>query len=273
MYLTTEELQRYNNDGFLVLPSLFSQTEVEIIKAELPSIFAEDTPRRVLEKKGNVVRSVYGSHTVNEVARRLSQHSRIVEPAMQMLEGDVYVYQFKINAKAGFGGDIWEWHQDYIFWRNEDGMSDSRVTTAAIFLDEVTEFNGPLILIPGSHKEGVIDISARNGVPSGYQDSPTWISNLTASLKYSLSKNEISYLAKKYSLVAPKGPAGSVLFFHGNMVHGSAANTSPFDRVVALVTFSSTANVLLPVEHPRPEFLASRNPEPIEPLADDILLS
>jgi ectoine hydroxylase len=34
----------------------------------------------------------------------------------------VYIYQFKINVKAAFGGDVWQWHQDYIFWRNEDGM-------------------------------------------------------------------------------------------------------------------------------------------------------
>jgi Phytanoyl-CoA dioxygenase (PhyH) len=273
MLITEEQLRAYEDEGFLFLPECFSQTEVGVVKAELPAIFAEDSPRRVLEKEGNIVRSVYGSHTTNEVARRLSQHAWLVEPAMQILGGQVYIYQFKINAKAAFGGDIWEWHQDYIFWRNEDGMPTSRVINAVVFLDEVNEFNGPLILIPGSHKEDVIDVATRNTQSSAYQRSPAWISNLTASLKYSLDQVVIARLVKKYGLIAPKGPAGSVLFFHGNLVHGSAANMSPFDRNLVLVTFNHIENVPVPVKEPRPEFLASCDSTPVKPLADTCLLS
>jgi ectoine hydroxylase len=179
MCLTDEQLKTYHDTGYLFLSELFSRAEVDAMKAELPVVFAENTPRRVLEKGGDIVRSVYGSHTTNEVFRRLSRHPRIVEAALQILESDVYVYQFKINAKAAFGGDTWEWHQDYVFWRKEDSMPEARVVNVVVFLDEVNEFNGPLLLIPGSQEEGMIDIAARQGVPSAYSNSPKWIRSLT----------------------------------------------------------------------------------------------
>lgn len=273
MYLTEAQLRAYANNGFLLLPACFSQAEIDAIKAELPAIFAEDSPRRVLEKESNIVRSVYGSHLTNEVAYKVSRHPRLLQPAMQILGGNVYVYQFKINAKAAFGGDLWEWHQDYIFWQDEDGMPTTCVVNVVIFLDEVNEFNGPLIFIPGSHKEGIISTAAQEQTPSGYQDSPAWISNLTADLKYSLDKTVIARLVETHGMVAPKGPAGSLLIFHGNIVHGSAANMSPFDRNLVLVTFNHVENTLRSVKKPRPEFLASRDYTPIEPLSDSVLLS
>src|SRR5436853_3916482 len=121
MRLTIKELDFYADNGFVFLPDRFSDADVSAVKAELPALFAEDTPRRVVEKSGEV-RSVYGSHTTNEILRRLSRHPKIVEPAMQIVDSQVYVYQFKINAKVAFSGDIWEWHQDYVFWLKEDSL-------------------------------------------------------------------------------------------------------------------------------------------------------
>jgi ectoine hydroxylase len=244
----------------------------------LPPVLADDSSRRVVEKDGGVIRSVYGSHEINDVFQRLTRHPRILNPATQILGSDAYVYQFKINVKAGFGGDVWRWHQDFIFWHNEDGMPSPRVTSVAVYLDDMTEFNGPLFLIPDSHRQGMIDASAPSADGEGsalgraYKNSPSWISNLTADLKYSLNKETVSRLVRKNGIVSAKGPAGSALFFHGNTVHGSSNNISPFDRVVAIVTFNSTENVPVPVEEPRPEFLVSRHPAPVLPLSDDSFL-
>lgn len=280
MRITTEQLKFYEDNGYLLLPECFSQAEVGVLKAQLPGVFADETPRKVVEKEGQIVRSVYGTHQRNEVFRRLSRHPRIVEPAMQILNSDVYVYQFKINAKVAFEGDVWEWHQDYIFWQKEDGMPAARVTNAVIFLDEVTEFNGPLFLISGSHKAGVIDVPARDKSSSGelkrspaYQDSPEWISNLTADLRYSIDREVIVKLVERCGMVAPKGPSGSVLFFDSNLVHGSPNNISPFDRVIVLITFNSVENAPPLGAHSRPEFLVSREVEAIVPVADNALLS
>ena len=277
MPLTDEQIEAYGQDGLLFLSNYYSPAEVGVLKAELLKVFAEDTPKRVLEKEPGIVRSVYGSHQTSEVFRALSRHPRIVEPARQILGGDVYVYQFKVNAKAAFGGDVWEWHQDYIFWRDEDGMPSERVASVAIFLDEVTEFNGPMFFIPGSQAEGVL-----GGAPKpaddikrfkAYEDSPAWISNLTADLKYSVNRETVAHLVAKYGIVAPKGPAGSALFFHGNTVHASSNNISPTDRAVVIVTFNSVENAPAWREDARPEFLMSRDETPVVAVLDDALLS
>ena len=62
------------------------------------------------------------------------------------------MHQFKINGKMAFEGDVWQWHQDYGTWKNDDLMPTERAMNVAIFLDDVNEFNGPLMFIPGSHK-------------------------------------------------------------------------------------------------------------------------
>ena len=272
MKLTQEFLDFYEQNGYLFFPELFSPQEVEVMKHQVPGLFAESSERRVVEKGSGVVRSVYGSHSTNEVFRRLTRHPRLVEPAMQILGNEVYVYQFKINAKVAFLGDVWEWHQDYIFWQREDGVPRPDLVTISVFLDEVTEFNGPLLMVPSSHKEGVIEPPRTGGVPDGYEGSPDWIANLTADLKYSVDKASLSRLVDRGGIVAPKGPAGSVLFFHPNTVHGSVPNLSPHDRRIALVTYNRVDNLPSFQEKQRPEFLVSRDSSPILPLNENALL-
>ncbi len=275
MQLTANQVEQYNEDGFLVIPNAFSELEVAAMKAELTPILAEDSPRRVREKNGTVIRSVYGSHQTNELFGRLTRHPMLLGPAKQLLNAEVYVYQFKINIKAAFGGDIWEWHQDYVFWRKEDGMPKPDVTNIVVLLDEVTEFNGPVYFIPGSHKEGMIDVPSR-AKPKGdgyvgqdaYSNSPQWISNLTADLKYSLDRETVTRLVAQHGIVSPKAPAGSLLLFHCNLFHGSPNNISPQDRTMIFVTYNNVANVPPPVEQPRPEFLVSRDATPLMPLSD-----
>ncbi|MCA1993183.1 MAG: phytanoyl-CoA dioxygenase family protein [Coleofasciculus sp. S288] len=275
MFLTEEQITTYKNNGFVLLDEYFSRTEIELMKAELPALFAEETSKRVLEEEGNTVRSVHGSHTTNEVFRRLSRHPRLVLPAMHILGSKVYVYQFKINAKAAFSGDVWEWHQDYIFWKKEDGLQTPRVTNALVFLDEMNELNGSLFFMVGSHKEGMIEVKARNfkeiSGESKVNDS-SWKSSFTAKLKYSLNQKMIADLALKYKIVSIKALPGSVLFFDSNIVHSSPNNISPFDRSVVIVTFNSIENIPSTVDNPRPDFLVSRDFRPIEPLSDNALL-
>lgn len=278
MRLTDEQFAAYEDNGFVLLPEYFSRQEIDLLRAQLPAVLSEPGPNRIVEKGGSTVRSVYGSHTKNDVFYRLTRHPRLVEPAKQILGTDVYVYQFKINVKAGFGGDVWQWHQDFPFWRNEDGVTTEQVTNIAIFLDEVNEFNAPMFLIPGSHKEGVIDVQARTQSREAegsktYRDSPGWISNVTAELKYSLDRETVADLINKYGISAPKGPAGSALIFHCNIAHASSNNISPFDRILAFITFNSIENIPNVVENPRPDFLASRNYSPVVPLHDNALLT
>lgn len=170
-----------------------------------------------------------------------------------------------MNTKAAFVGDAWEWHQDFIFWRYEDQLPAPRLLTVVIFLDEVTEFNGPLVLIPGSHREGMIHVVPRGENPPGYEHHPEWVANFTARLKYGLSQDVVRRVAATRGLVAPKGPPGSLLIVDPNLVHASGTNISPDDWYLCLLTYSHIDNIPQRREHQRPEFLVSRDFTPLVP--------
>ncbi len=264
MELTPTQIAAYHEGGHVFVPGCFSSVEVKEMREQLPDIYAEDTPARVLEAGSGFVRMVHGCHKTNDVFGRLVRDRRILRPAQQLLDDDVYVHQFKINAKAAFAGEVWAWHQDYVFWKNEDGMPTPRAVNAAIYLDDVTEFNGPLIVIPGTHLLGTPDEEARDTGLT--EDDPDWMSHLTADLKYELTQSTLAEAVRARGMVAPKGAAGSVLFFSPSIFHGSAPNMSPFDRTLALVSYNSVENRLADVPEPRPWFLAERDFTPLTPL-------
>ena len=273
MMITNDNLSAYERDGYLFFPGYLSAKEVDVLVAELPGVFADDSPRRVMEKNGRSVRSVYGAHTYSPTFARLVRHPKLVVPCEQVLGSSVYVYQFKINAKLGLVGDVWEWHQDFIFWNKEDGLPASRAMNAVIFLHEVNEFNGPMFLIPGSHRYGMIDVPGHAIVPEAYAESPDWISNLTADLKYSIDPATLRTLVKRHGIVAPKGECGSVLFFHPNVAHASSPNLSPFDRTVAIISYNSVENIPRPPKERRPDFLVANDYRPVSPLTEDTLFT
>jgi hypothetical protein len=277
MVFTASRLEEYRREGFCLIPDTFSPEELAHLQDVLPSVLSEASIRRVVEKDGQSVRSVYGSHQTHETFNRLVRHPRLLSAAEAILGSPVYVYQFKINIKAPFAGDVWEWHQDYIFWREEDGMPTSRVVNVALYLDAVTEFNGPMFFIPRTHVQDAIDVASRESdvaqtIDAAYGPRPSWLSNLTADLKYSLPRDVVAKLAKRYGLVSSRGPAGSLLFFDANLVHASPSNVSPFPRAMVIVTYNSVENVPRPRKERRPEFLVSRDPTPLVALADDALV-
>lgn len=273
MQLDKKQLQSYNDLGYLFLPNVFSPKEVELMTAELPTIYGESNIAKIVEEDGKTIRIVHGSHTNNDVFQRLSQHPRLVEPVMQILDSEVYIHQFKISAKASYNGDIWQWHQDYVYYKEEDGIPEPRIVNTAVFLDEVNEFNGPLMLVPGSQKEGSLSVLTHEKQHDQYQDGPEWMSRLTTKLHYTISKETLARLVRQYGIVSPKGAAGSVLLFHPDCVHGSGANMSPFNRALAIINYNSVENTpKVPVKAAKPDFLASLDYTPIKPLLDEVLL-
>jgi ectoine hydroxylase len=179
---------------------------------------------------------------------------------------DVYVHQSKVNVKAPFTGDQWEWHQDYINWLRSDAIQRPDLVNVAVFLDEVNEFNGPLTFIPGSHAEGLLAGADNDGMPIGYEEAPSWVSTLTATEKFQIRHELIGALARRGGLVSAKGEAGSVLLFHPNVLHASSPNLSPFRRAVLLLVYNGVTNAPLDVLHPRPAFLAERSVAALQPI-------
>ena len=278
MQLSQQQLESYQKNGFLILENYFSYAELNIIKAELPRLFAEDTPRRILERSG-AVRSIFAPHITNKVFWYLARLSRLVEPVKQILGSEVYIHQYKVNAKVALEGEQWEWHQDFLYWHKEDNMPTDRVLSVVLFLQDVNDFNSPMLVIPGSHKKGMIDLmphekfrSRESTQDNISQNEPGWISTLTADLKYKIDKDILAKLVEESNIFAVKGSAGFVLLFHANLLHASAGNLSPWDRFSVFITYNSVENTLGEVEKPRPEFIAHRNFRPVESLSDSALL-
>ncbi|WP_193200714.1 phytanoyl-CoA dioxygenase family protein [Nostoc sp. MG11] len=269
MKLTQDQIRKYEDEGMLFLPNYFSEAEVNVLREEL-SLLPENPSGRMMENDNQTIRAFHGVHIHSKIFQSLIQHPLLLEPAQQILGDSVYLYQFKINMKAAFTGDIWPWHQDYAFWYEEDGMREPRIINVGIFLDEVNQFNGPLYLISGSHKEGLIKFEMHSSAVEG--EDVSWEANVSANLKYCLDNATITRLVERGGIIAPVGCAGSVLFFHGSIAHSSVPNISPYPRRLLLITYNSVENIPRPSGKPRPEFLVCRDYTPLQPVEDDVLL-
>lgn len=161
--VTPELLKKYHEEGFLLLENVFTQQEVQLMTKELPTLLEDNGPRKVIEVNGEI-RSYYGAHQVNDIYKKISSVKKLVEPAQQILDSEVYIHQTKINFKKAMRGNWWEWHQDYPYWKTEDGMTSPRVVSIMLYLDDATEFNGPLLVVPGSHKHGIVEFDDKQNV-------------------------------------------------------------------------------------------------------------
>src|SRR3979411_2621571 len=256
MRLSSAQLEQFDRDGYLFFPKLFTPKEINALTDEVPALYAQRRPENVREKSGDVVRTNFAAHMYSAPFAKLARHPRMVEPIRQIFDEDVYMHQFKINGKQAFDGDVWQWHQDYGTWANDDQMPTARAMNVAIFLDEVNEFNGPLMFIPGTHKQGVLD-AAHDTSTTSY---PLWV----------ISKETIKKLVDNGGIVAPKGAPGSMILFHGCLVHASSSNLSPCNPVS--VSLSLGALYTHTRRFKRPGYIAHRDFTAIRCLPDDCLL-
>lgn len=259
MKLSEAQLEQYEEQGFLLLHAYFSSSEIEFVRSEVPALLSKESKARVFEENRRAVRAIHGCHLESEVMRRLTMHPKMLAPVGQIIKSEVYVYQFKINVKAAFDGESWPWHQDFKHWQEEDGLRSPQILSAAVYLDDINEFNGPIYIIPGSHKEAVLETEEL--------EMSGWKKKYRADLRYSVSRETVTKLIEKRGMISTKAPPGSVLFFHSNLVHGSASNITPRNRWLVIVTYNSVNNVPASTREPRDEFLVGRDHAPLQPLA------
>jgi ectoine hydroxylase len=256
MQLSQAQLAEFDSQGYLFLPDCFSAEEVALLRAEAANIY-RSSRQEVWREKSGAPRTAFAAHTYNEAFRLLGRHPRLVQPVQDLFGEPVYMHQFKVNAKAAFDGEVWQWHQDYGTWARDDGMPEPRAMNISVFLDEVLPINGPLMLIPRSHKHGTL--------PAGH-DRQT-----TSYPLWTLDHDTVTRLADEGGIVAPTGKPGGVLMFHGNLVHGSTANIAPYGRTIVYLTLCAVSNYIRTPT--RPDWIAHRDFTPIEPIADDALLT
>jgi len=261
MILTKQQLDHFDKKGYLFFPKLFSEKEIKYLVDAVPELYKRKEEYNIREKGSDSVRTNFAAHMYSEPFAKLARHPRMVRPVENLLGEKLYMHQFKINGKMAFDGDVWQWHQDYGTWKNDDLMPTERAMNIAIFLDDVNEFNGPLVFIPGSHKKGVIDAKHDTSTTS----YPLW----------TLDNQLVTELVdraggKNGGMVSPHGPAGSMILFHSCLVHSSGSNLSPFNRVSVYLSLCAVSNHIKRFK--RKEYIAHRNFTPIDCLPDDCLL-
>jgi len=255
--LTKMQREHYLNDGYLILPELFSAAEVALLNTEMQVLRdihgTLGRPEVITEPGSGDVRSVFDVHRLSPLFDRLARDPRVLNVAREILGSAVYIHQSRINYKPGFNGKEFYWHSDFETWHSEDGMPAMRALSCTILLTDNDEFNGPLLLIPGSHRHF---ISCVGETPDNHYEK-------------SLKKQEIGVpdeaalrtLADAGGIVSCKGKAGTVIFFDCNAMHGSNSNITPYPRSNVFMVYNSIDNQLVPPPDglkPRPEFIAAR---------------
>ena len=261
--LSEGDLNFYEENGYLTFEQLFTESELHPYIEELTRLRNDEETKNadhtITEPGSGEVRSIFAVDKHNELLRRICHHPRLVGIARQLLGSEVYIHQSRINFKPGFKGKEFYWHSDFETWHVEDGMPHMRAVSCSLSLTPNTPHNGPLMVIPGSHKSF---LSCVGQTPEDHY-------------KHSLKKQEygvpdragLAQMVEEGGIVAPTGPAGSVTFFECNLMHGSNSNITPQPRSNIFMVFNSVENTLQPPFcglKPRPDFIAERSDfEPI----------
>lgn len=221
--LTKAQIDEYNRIGAIVVPDILSQDEVARLR-RVTDMFVEQsravtthTDLYDLEDTHTSaqprVRRIKAPHLQDPAYGALVRHPRITEVLCDLWGPNVRFDTAKLNLKsAGYGAAV-EWHQDWAFYPH----TNDDLAAVGVMMDDMELENGPLMIIPGSHKGPVFDHHA-NGKFCGAMD-PT--------------RNDVDYS----KAIALTGRAGSITIHHVRAVHGSAVNTSNKDRRLLLFQF------------------------------------
>jgi ectoine hydroxylase-related dioxygenase (phytanoyl-CoA dioxygenase family) len=216
--LTRDQIDEYSERGFTIVEGVLDGATLKRARAIIDGIVAN--ARSVT--RNDQIYDLEESHTpatprvrrIKEPVDRdplfweLLRSDAVIGPVKQLIGPNLRLHGSKLNMKAaGYGAPV-EWHQDWAFYphTNED------ILAIGVMLDDVTLENGPLQVIPGSHRGPVFD-HQNDGFFVGAID--------VAGAGLDVKK-----------AVTLTGGAGSMTIHHVRAVHGSALNLSGRSRRV-----------------------------------------
>ncbi|NIZ09168.1 ectoine hydroxylase [Pseudooceanicola sp. HF7] len=269
--ISRAEAAHYEEKGYLVRRDLFSEDELRYLidaSTELREngqrIAEEDL---VTEPGSNAVRTVFRLDEHSETFARLAADERLANVARFLLGDEVYLHQSRLNYKPGFTGKEFYWHSDFETWHAEDGMPRMRAVSASVLLTDNSALNGPLMLIPGSHRRFV---ACQGETPDANHETSLQKQQVGVPSPEVLEK-----LVAEAGLDAATGPTGTVVFFECNTLHASNGNVTPYPRSNAFFVYNAFSNqpeAPFAASKPRPAFLANRGADaPLTPRRGDLL--
>lgn len=221
--LTDAQKREYEEVGAIVVPDVLSMEEVAELRRVTDGFVErarqvsahdaiydlEDSHTPAMPR----VRRIKAPHLHHDAYAKLTRHPRIVAVLQDLWGPDIRFDTAKLNMKsAGFGAAV-EWHQDWAFYPH----TNDDLAAVGVMMDDMALENGPLLIVPGSHKGPVFD----------HHDEGRFCGAMDP------SRRECDY----EKAIPLTGRAGSITVHHVRAVHGSAPNLSNRDRRLLLFQF------------------------------------
>ena len=223
--LTEQELRHYDEQGYVVIHDAVPGDRLQAVIEETERMLSvaptltKGTPMLDLDPSHSPehprVRRIKSQHQHSEFFHAFAAEPLIMELLAPLMPSGIRVHNTKINMKSAGHGESVEWHQDWAFYPH----TNDDVLAFGIYLDDCAEDNGPMLVVPGSHKGPVYDHHA-DGYFAGAMDPDT--------CDWDFSK-----------AVPLLGPAGTVTIHHARLIHGSAYNRSQSARRFLLQSYAA----------------------------------
>lgn len=227
-YLTPEQHERFQQDGYLVIPGFLTADEVSRTRADIARVSEQASanaatvpgfgfePATEEEAGGhgstNVLRKIQGAAFFVPAVREVFTAPKMLDCMQDLMGPEIYYHSSKVMFK-GPGGSAKPWHQDAAYWRE---FAPNQITVW-IAIDDASEENGCVWAIPGSHKLGLIP-----------------------HVKRELQVEE-SRINLKEAIPVPV-PAGGMLIFHSLVLHMSQKNLSDKTRWAIICDYDCLPN-------------------------------
>lgn len=227
------QIEQFNQHGFLVVENVLSAEEVAALQQDFDGWVAEsrqhDTvwgetldgrPRFDLESDHRPdhpsLRRVSSPTEISAAYHHAALQSRMAGIAAQLIGGNgTRFHHSKINAKLPHTTTQVKWHQDFLFTPH----SNDSLITALLMVSDVTLENGPLNVVPGSHK------------------GPLWSHWQNDRFTGAVDENVVADQCQHP--VACFGPSGSVCFMHTRLLHASSPNETELPRTLFITVYAA----------------------------------
>lgn len=227
------QIEQFHQQGFLVVEAVLSPAEIAGLQQDFDGWVAESRrhgeawgatedgrPRFDLESDHRPdhpsLRRVSSPTEISAAYRRAALDSRMAAIAAQLIGGSgTRFHHSKINSKLPHTATQVKWHQDFLFTPH----SNDDIITALLMVSDVTPENGPLNVVPGSHK------------------GPLW-SHWQAS-RFTGAVDDEVVATHCQQPEACFGPSGSVCFMHTRLLHASSPNETDLPRTLFISVYAA----------------------------------
>jgi hypothetical protein len=227
MYLNGRDVARFNEQGFLIVPNVFRPDEVAQMSEAVGGPRVASHTASMVDTGGLSTKLAIWFEIGDDLWSAVTTCPRLVNAVRILMGEEIAFFHGKVIFKEARHGGAWEWHQDYGYWYDQ-GFAFPRMISASIAIDAATRKNGCLEVLRGSHHLG--------RVTHGLFGTQTGI-----------DPTRIKVLEPLFERVPCAMEPGSVLFFHCNLLHCSAANLSDHPRRSVIMCYNALANPMLEI--------------------------